>query len=74
MATAAVPSSAPTTSAAQARADALREALASRVVVADGAMGTMLQAQDPSMEDFEQLEGCNEVLNLTRPDIVRAVH
>ncbi|MDG9705641.1 methionine synthase [Streptomyces sp. DH37] len=56
------------------RADALREALASRVVVADGAMGTMLQAQDPSLEDFQQLEGCNEVLNVTRPDIVRSVH
>ncbi|WP_280719083.1 homocysteine S-methyltransferase family protein, partial [Kitasatospora sp. MAP5-34] len=58
----------------QGRANALREALATRVVVADGAMGTMLQAQDPSMEDFEQLEGCNEVLNVTRPDIVRSVH
>ncbi|MFE6714498.1 methionine synthase [Streptomyces sp. NPDC057695] len=56
------------------RAAALREALASRVVVADGAMGTMLQAQDPSLEDFENLEGCNEILNLTRPDIVRSVH
>ncbi|MEE6266725.1 MULTISPECIES: methionine synthase [Streptomyces] len=56
------------------RVTAFREALASRVVVADGAMGTMLQAQDPSMEDFEQLEGCNEILNLTRPDIVRSVH
>ncbi|MFJ1652977.1 methionine synthase [Streptomyces sp. NPDC088337] len=56
------------------RASALREALATRVVVADGAMGTMLQAQDPSMEDFQQLEGCNEVLNVTRPDIVRSVH
>ncbi|MEE1929181.1 methionine synthase [Streptomyces sp. TRM 70351] len=56
------------------RAAALREALASRVVVADGAMGTMLQAQEPSLEDFQQLEGCNEVLNVTRPDIVRSVH
>ncbi|MFH8408262.1 methionine synthase [Streptomyces sp. NPDC018019] len=56
------------------RTTALREALASRVVVADGAMGTMLQAQDPSMEDFQQLEGCNEILNITRPDIVRSVH
>ncbi|QKW22985.1 methionine synthase [Kitasatospora sp. NA04385] len=62
------------TSARQDRADALREALATRVVVADGAMGTMLQAQDPTMEDFQQLEGCNEVLNITRPDIVRSVH
>ncbi|MFF0782002.1 methionine synthase [Streptomyces sp. NPDC003720] len=56
------------------RASALREALATRVVVADGAMGTMLQAQEPTLEDFQQLEGCNEILNLTRPDIVRSVH
>ncbi|MEW2071407.1 methionine synthase [Streptomyces sp. NPDC007346] len=56
------------------RVDALREALATRVVVADGAMGTMLQAQDPTLEDFENLEGCNEILNITRPDIVRTVH
>ncbi|MEV6265430.1 methionine synthase [Streptomyces sp. NPDC051784] len=56
------------------RATALREALATRVVVADGAMGTMLQAQDPTLEDFENLEGCNEILNVTRPDIVRSVH
>ncbi|MFJ7268450.1 methionine synthase [Streptomyces sp. NPDC099050] len=58
----------------QTRADALRQALATRVVVADGAMGTMLQAQDPTLDDFEQLEGCNEVLNVTRPDIVANVH
>lgn len=56
------------------RAEALREALATRVVVADGAMGTMLQAQDPTLEDFQDLEGCNEILNVTRPDIVRSVH
>ncbi|MFB7208710.1 methionine synthase [Streptomyces sp. NPDC056255] len=56
------------------RAEALREALATRVVVADGAMGTMLQAQDPTLEDFQNLEGCNEILNVTRPDIVRSVH
>ncbi len=55
-------------------AGTLREAFATRVVVADGAMGTMLQSHDPSMEDFQQLEGCNEVLNATRPDIVRSVH
>ncbi|MGW8555928.1 methionine synthase [Streptomyces tubercidicus] len=62
------------TSISTSRTVSLREALASRVVVADGAMGTMLQAQDPSMEDFQQLEGCNEILNVTRPDIVRSVH
>ena len=50
--------------------DALRE----RVVVADGAMGTMLQAADLTLDDFEGLEGCNEILNVTRPDVVRAVH
>ena len=52
----------------------LRAALSERVLVADGAMGTMLQAQDPSMDDFEGHEGCNEILNVSRPDIVRAVH
>jgi len=50
-----------------------------RVVVADGAMGTMLQAAGGPdgldiERDFEGHEGCNEVLNATRPDIVRAVH
>ncbi|MFF5759970.1 methionine synthase [Streptomyces longwoodensis] len=57
-----------------ARVQALREALTTRVVVADGAMGTMLQAQEPTLADFQQLEGCNEILNVTRPDIVRSVH
>ncbi|MBM9509426.1 methionine synthase [Actinacidiphila acididurans] len=66
--------SASTAAASSARAAALREALASRVVVADGAMGTMLQAQNPTLDDFQQLEGCNEILNVTRPDIVRSVH
>ncbi|MEU0057929.1 methionine synthase [Streptomyces sp. NPDC006334] len=56
------------------RVSELREALATRVVVADGAMGTMLQAQEPTLEDFQHLEGCNEILNVTRPDIVRSVH
>src|SRR3984885_11526182 len=52
----------------------LRSALAERVVVADGAMGTMLQASDATMDDFAGYEGCNEILNVTRPDIVPAVH
>ncbi|MER6159458.1 methionine synthase [Streptomyces sp. NPDC001868] len=72
---ASLPNPSPSSAAAgRARSEALREALATRVVVADGAMGTMLQAQDPTLEDFQQLEGCNEVLNVTRPDIVRSVH
>ena len=52
----------------------LRRTLAERVVIADGAMGTMLQAANPSLADFENHEGCNEVLNVSRPDIVRSVH
>ena len=60
--------------ASESRAAALRHALATRVVVADGAMGTMLQAHDLSLDDFEGYEGCNEVLNVTRPDVVRSVH
>ncbi len=52
----------------------LRRALSERVLVADGAMGTMLQAGEPTLEDFDGHEGCNEILNVTRPDIVRQVH
>ena len=52
----------------------LRSALASRVLVADGGMGTMLQGYDLGLADFEGLEGCNEVLNITRPDVVGAIH
>ncbi|KWX10386.1 methionine synthase, partial [Carbonactinospora thermoautotrophica] len=54
--------------------ESLRKALAERVVVADGAMGTMLQAANPTLDDFEGHEGCNEILNVTRPDIVRGIH
>jgi 5-methyltetrahydrofolate--homocysteine methyltransferase len=52
----------------------LRKALAERVVIADGAMGSMLQASAATLHDFSGHEGCNEILNVTRPDIVRAVH
>ena len=52
----------------------LRSALASRILVADGGMGTMLQGYDLTLGDFEGLEGCNEVLNVTRPDVVAAIH
>jgi 5-methyltetrahydrofolate--homocysteine methyltransferase len=59
---------------AQQAASQLRAALAQRVVVADGAMGTMLQASPATLGDFDGHEGCNEILNLTRPDIVRSIH
>ncbi|MEO3929842.1 methionine synthase [Micromonosporaceae bacterium B7E4] len=52
----------------------LRDALGDRVLVADGAMGTMLQAAELTLDDFEGHEGCNEILNVTRPDVVRSVH
>ena len=57
-----------------ARSKALLDALTERVVIADGAMGTMLQDHNPSLDDFQQLEGCNEILNVSRPDIITAVH
>ena len=57
-----------------ARGADLLSALDERVVIADGAMGTMLQDRKPTLEDFEGHEGCNEVLNRTRPDIVLDVH
>src|SRR5216110_2490236 len=55
---------------------ALRELLSQRILVLDGAMGTMLQARDLTAADFggPELEGCNEILNLARPDVVRDVH
>jgi 5-methyltetrahydrofolate--homocysteine methyltransferase len=56
------------------RSAALRGTLAERVVIADGAMGTMLQAADLTLADFEGHEGCNEVLNATRPDVVGDIH
>ncbi|GAA1263156.1 methionine synthase [Arthrobacter pascens] len=46
-----------------------------RVVIADGAMGTMLQGRELSLEaDFLGLEGCNEILNVTRPDVLADIH
>ncbi|ACV09071.1 methionine synthase [Jonesia denitrificans] len=56
------------------RASRLRQALTHRVVVADGAMGTMLQAASLTLEDFHGLEGCNEILNVTVPDVIESIH
>ena len=52
----------------------LRQTLTERVIIVDGAMGTMLQAQNPTLEDFEGHDGCNEILNISRPEMVKAVH
>jgi 5-methyltetrahydrofolate--homocysteine methyltransferase len=50
------------------------EALEHRVLVCDGAVGTQIQAAGLSIEDFEGLDGCNEVLNVTRPDVIHSIH
>jgi 5-methyltetrahydrofolate--homocysteine methyltransferase len=52
----------------------LLDTLRRRVVIGDGAMGTMLQAADLTLDDFRGLEGCNEILNDTRPDVLRSIH
>ena len=57
-----------------ARSAALIDAMQNRVVVADGAMGTMIQAADTTLEEFQGHEGCNEILNVTRPDIIASIH
>ena len=55
---------------------ALRELLQQRILVLDGAMGTMLQQQPLTAADFggPALEGCNENLVKTRPDVIEAIH
>src|SRR6202043_1376472 len=57
-------------------AQTLRELLSQRILVLDGAMGTMLQQRDLTAEDFggAALEGCNENLVRTRPDVVLDIH
>src|SRR5499425_2863327 len=55
---------------------AFARAFAERLLIFDGAMGTMIQARDLSAQDFggRDLEGCNEHLNLTRPEVIRDIH
>ena len=55
---------------------ALRELLSQRILALDGAMGTMLQQRNLSVADFggPALEGCNENLVRTRPDVVLDIH
>src|SRR5215212_4583691 len=54
----------------------LLETLKERIVVFDGAMGTNLQVQNLTLDDFggPRFEGCNENLLVTRPDAVEKVH
>src|SRR6185369_10202920 len=50
------------------------QAVKNRVVVYDGAMGTNIQFRNPSVDDFWGKEGCNEILVLSRPDIIKDIH
>jgi 5-methyltetrahydrofolate--homocysteine methyltransferase len=52
------------------------DAIGARTLVFDGATGTWLQTQDLTAEDFGgvDLEGCNELLNITRPDVIDTLH
>jgi len=58
------------------RSDLLRRLIRERILVLDGAMGTALQAKGLTARDFggEAFEGCNEYLNITRPDVVEEIH
>jgi 5-methyltetrahydrofolate--homocysteine methyltransferase len=61
---------------AEERLAALRDSLAKRILILDGAMGTMLQQRHLTAEDFggHALEGCNENLVVTRPDVILDIH
>src|SRR5271165_4248426 len=50
------------------------QAVQERVVIYDGAMGTSIQARNPSVDDYWGKEGCNELLVLSRPDIIKDIH
>ncbi|MGS2776561.1 methionine synthase [Robertmurraya sp. GLU-23] len=54
----------------------LNEQLNKRILIMDGAMGTMLQQEALTAKDFggEEYEGCNEILNLTAPDVIEKIH
>jgi 5-methyltetrahydrofolate--homocysteine methyltransferase len=52
----------------------LLQSVQERVVIFDGAMGTSIQRREPTSDDFWGNEGCNEILTLSRPDIIREVH
>jgi len=43
-------------------------------VIFDGATGTEIQKREPKPEDFGAYAGCNEYLNISRPDIIEAIH
>ena len=54
----------------------LKKDLGNKIVMLDGAMGTMLQAENLTSDDFggEKYEGCNDYLVLTKPDVIKKIH
>ena len=50
------------------------QALSERVLVFDGGMGTQIHGANLTLDDFRGLEGCNELLVETRPDVIEAIH
>ncbi|MBV9436663.1 MAG: homocysteine S-methyltransferase family protein, partial [Acidobacteria bacterium] len=50
------------------------KAVQERVVIYDGAMGSLIQEMNPTLEDFWGQENCSEILNLSRPDMIRDIH
>ncbi len=60
----------------ESRTAALHEALEERILVLDGGTGTFLQTQNLSAADFggPEFEGCNELLCVTRPDVIDRLH
>ncbi|CAM2784102.1 methionine synthase [Paenibacillus sediminis] len=54
----------------------LQQLMKERILILDGAMGTMIQQRNLTPADFggEELEGCNEMLVLTRPDVIQSIH
>lgn len=54
----------------------IQEQVQTKILLLDGAMGTMLQAENLTAADFggEELEGCNEYLSITHPEIIQKIH
>ncbi len=50
------------------------QAMAQRVLLCDGAMGTMIQRAQLTPEDFDGKDGCNELLVATRPEVIEQIH
>lgn len=54
----------------------LQEQFSKKILILDGAMGTMIQQEDLTADDFgsDDLDGCNEILVITRPDVIKSIH